>query len=193
MEMGDIEPSKERILVVVHPGSCCGSADMTLGRYDADGARNYIIGTLREWDGGVLIIDGELSDELEDGAGRRSWRELGEAIEAALETAKAKGMTSERLYGSDGEDEDQVLAIRSFVEQRKLESSDCEFALTGAWYSDDGESGCVTSVEEELRKLGFDPEVLSCAVREPDETPDPEDEAEDNIDAGPTPAGRFAG
>ena len=56
--------SSNPILVLVHPGSACGSADMNLGKFEARAARAELAYELDYWHGTLLVIDGELSDEL---------------------------------------------------------------------------------------------------------------------------------
>jgi hypothetical protein len=55
----------QKLLVIVHPGSACGSADFNLGKFEARAARDTLRGAIEDWEGGVIVIDGELSDELE--------------------------------------------------------------------------------------------------------------------------------
>lgn len=54
-----------RVLVLVHPGSACGSANFNIGKFEARAARDALCSELDNWRGDVLVIDGELSDELE--------------------------------------------------------------------------------------------------------------------------------
>ncbi len=42
----------ERVLVVVHPGSACGSANFNIGQFEARSAREELADELTRWDGG---------------------------------------------------------------------------------------------------------------------------------------------
>jgi len=86
-----------KILVIVHPGSCCGSADMNLGRYEAGALRDYLADTVNAWRGPVLVIDGNLSDEL----AQTAYESLGRAIKNALRRAKYAKLPAKREWGCD--------------------------------------------------------------------------------------------
>lgn len=158
---------RQSVLVVVHPGSLCGSANFNLGRSQAQDVRAGIVEELQSWPGGVVVIDGSLSDELSQ------YRDLQAAIDDALKRAKSAGAVSVRLMGSDDQDFDQVEAIRQVVAEIGDVSS-FEFDVTGAWYHPEDESGCIGAVTEALRELGasaFVSESAACLSTE-----DPEDD-----------------
>lgn len=158
------------ILVVVHPGAACGSADFNLGGFDARCARDALRHEFEAWQGGVLVIDGALSDEL---PGRPMFND---SLLNALERAKRRGLTSERVVGCGEDDNAQVARIREFVERNVAALKDALFVVTGAWY-DDEDGHCIGSVRDELLRLGMRVKVSDCAMRiDPD--------ADDNSDDG---------
>ncbi|PZU15218.1 MAG: hypothetical protein DI591_10845 [Citromicrobium sp.] len=53
-------------LLVVHPGSGCGSANHSLSQAHAIETRRALENLLAQWHGGVVIVDGSNSDELEN-------------------------------------------------------------------------------------------------------------------------------
>ena len=140
------------ILVIVHPGSACGSADMNIGRDNADYLRSEMTALILGWEGGVVVIDSDLSDELCE-TWRRSHRELGEAIEQAVDRAKSQGKLALRVVGNDGGEYTQMDAIRDIVHTHQWDPTHIAVTLTGAWVDNDGD-GCVHSVREVLEKLG---------------------------------------
>lgn len=175
--MNDTAP----VLIIVHPGSACGSADMNLGRENADIQRMDMICTINEWRGGVLVIDGEFSDELSGFGMRREWQELGNAIDQALSLASQSGNVSGRILGDDASEFTQMEAAVQLVHDYDLTPSKTPITLTGAWIHDDGE-GCVNSVRDALRPLGFEPEISSAMNFDLDLTPEFDDEEEQDID-----------
>lgn len=141
---------KQDILVIVHPGSACGSADFNLGT-NAAKARKLLINDIAHWHHGVIVIDGELSDELT----HPSNQPLHRAINLALARARDLKLTSIRQYGHDP---DQVQVIQQVIKQLSLLPKNARFLLTGAWlHSRDG-GGCVGSVHQALSEMNF------CAV-----------------------------
>ncbi|MCZ8254449.1 MAG: hypothetical protein O9327_02055 [Polaromonas sp.] len=140
------------ILVLVHPGSACGSANYNIGRADAKCGREALALALDEHAGGVIVIDGALSDELPD------YPDFNGAIDQALARARSNGLTSMRVMGCDSENFDQTRAIAAVLEDHPA-LKDHEFIVTGAWYeaptADDAEpGGCVGSVLTALATLG---------------------------------------
>lgn len=143
-------PSK--LLIIVHPGSACGSADMNLGRDAAEIQRLEMQMLVQDWEGGVAVIDGDLSEELS--GGRSSWSEWGRSIDQALARAKQEGLLAVRVMGDDDGDYRQQDAARDLVANYNLLPTDTRITLTGAWIDDSGD-GCVHSVRETLEELGF--------------------------------------
>lgn len=148
------------LLIVVHPGSCCGSADFNCGDEAAEDARDILADDLDEWTGAVAVIDGDLSSDLR----QRKYREFGAAIEGALERAAAAGLPAIRIRGGDEDEFDQVAAALSLCGSLCLASSAWKVEVTGAWYDPSGSEGCVNSVVEALAKAGVSAAVRPSAV-----------------------------
>lgn len=151
-------------LVVVHPGSCCGSADFNLGRYEASGEREYLATFLERWDGPVIVIDGGLSDELPD------YPTLNAALLSALARAKDAGQASMRVYGCDEEERRHQAAATRRLIKRGVLRADVPVRLTGAWVGGDSadDTGCVNSVAKVLREAGIPWRIDDSAIRELD-------------------------
>ena len=148
------------VLIIVHPGSACGSADMNLGSPNAENQRLDMQEFVEAWEGAIVVIDGELSSELEDG--RRSWMEWGKAIQTSMDKAEANGFLATRVLGDDMGDYTQMDAARDLVKTHGWTPQNATIALTGAWIDDEG-GGCVMSVKEALEEFGFQPTV-ECAM-----------------------------
>jgi hypothetical protein len=160
---------RQTILFVVHPGSACGSADFNLGIQDAEAARGRLREAVDRWVGGVVVIDGFLSDELR----QPRYGALGAAIAGLLDRSFAAGLPAMRTRGCDSESDDQIAATRKAVADLGLDPARHAVEVTGAWHDPSGRSGCVTSVAQELSRLGFDVLVREDAVVEPDTSPGP--------------------
>lgn len=146
--------STKPILVLVHPGSACGSADMNLGKFEARAARAELAYELDHWHGTLLVIDGELSDEL-------PWYpQLDRAITECLARGAHLPVPSRRVLGDDPA---QVESAREFAAQIGPAAA-AGFRVTGAWYHPEDGGGCVGSVVDELRRLGYPAEVSDNAV-----------------------------
>lgn len=176
------------ILLIVHPGSACGSADFSLGREHAETQRLDMQCLIEQWQGGVLVIDGSLSEELTEGF-RRGWTDLGRAIDEALARAAAKGAVSQRRRGDDSEAFNQDSAAKAFVQDLELSPDSTSFTLTGAWVDAEG-GGCVNSVRETLEGLGFQARVesamdLDFSPEEFDDEEEPADAPSPTLAAGP--------
>lgn len=166
------EPEMRTVLILVHPGSACGSADYNLGPNLADVLRDLLADDLSQWTGDLLVIDGELSDELKSPA----FRHLGQAITSALGRSRAAGFRTRRSWGCDNVPPHQADRVRAWIEDGTLDPRSMQISLTGAWYSEDG-GGCVGDVQKALVSAGFDVTIRSSVVRELDE----------ETDFGPTP------
>jgi len=142
--MSDISSPAPNVLVVVHAGSACGSANFNLGKSDARSSRDFLAGFIERWNGHVIVIDGSLCDELE------FHPQLRQAIDNALKRAKDRGLVSTRRVG---EDPDQIDVVKEIVLGLDL-PRDTLFEVTGAWASH-GEEGCVNSVYDALHELGY--------------------------------------
>ena len=146
------------ILVLVHPGSCCGSANSNIGRSAASEGREDLAYCLETWEGGIVVIDSDLSDEL------AYYKKLDQAIREALDKAAGRTDVSVRIMGGDEDDFNQVAAIDKVVADLGLVPAERTMHLTGAWYDPEGDEGCVNSVRDRLVELGFRCEVLDSAV-----------------------------
>jgi hypothetical protein len=104
-----------KIMVVVHPGSACGSADFNIGFMLAQKYRRALCGRLERWLGGLVILDGELSDELS------SYPALKDALEETFARASAGGRVAIR---SPAEDPDQVEISRRLFKDIDRRSRD---------------------------------------------------------------------
>ena len=171
--------SQEDFLVVVHPGSCCGSADMNLGRYDAQACRDGLIALLERHSGPILVVDGELSDELEGDFG--SYGRLGKAIRDAVERAAASGYHAQRIYGPDDEDPHFTDILPPVFADLAPVHGQRTFVLCGAWH-DDELGGCVDAVEKIVTAAGLkvrQDEAFDINMGEPDKDLDEDDDPED--------------
>lgn len=159
------------VLVLVHPGSACGSANFNLGRDEARAARQGLTRGINTWDGDFLVIDGALSSELS------SYPMLEESILKALARSAAAGHVAERAYGCDSEDYDQTKCIQDLVRRHGYSPSEATFEVTGAWLHPEKE-GCVGSVIQTLEALGFKATPCDHAVFIDPDACDSEDNSE---------------
>lgn len=149
------------ILVLVHPGSACGSADFNIGQA-ASTARSNLIHELDTWQGGIVVIHGGLCDELP------YYPALKKAIASALDKAEREGRAALRC---EGEDPEQVDRIEEFIAQLTPEQrAAASFVVTGAWFDSEG-GGCVGSVHEKIVQLGCAGQVSESAVKFENEEP----------------------
>lgn len=165
----------QTVLVVVHPGSALGSANFNLGKFEARAARDELAQELEEWNGPMLVIHGELSDELP------YYPRLNQAIEEAVERNKAAGFRSQQVRGCDSEEYNQENAVEDWVAEVGFNATDTDFEVTGAWYHPEDGSGCVGGVIEHLKALGYSAQVSPsamelCFEEEPNEDLDEEPE-----------------
>lgn len=145
------DPDSSSILVVVHPGSLCGSANHSLGKYEARGVRDEIAHALRGWVGGVVVVDSEFSDELE------FYPDLDQSLADAVSRAGSAGMGI-RFYADDPEHGEAL--VRQFAQYEIPRGTNV--AVTGAWYDPSGRSGCVNLAVQSLRAAGYE----TCSVHE---------------------------
>lgn len=136
-------------LVVVHPGSACGSADFNLGLEEGAQARHALARTLHDWKGPVVIVDGELSTDLEH------YPQIGIAIDNLLDQANE----SIRIYACATQDGWAENATRAVMDLGYAGA-----ALTGAWHHPEDRSGCIDAMAEQLSAAGLKVEVLPCAL-----------------------------
>jgi hypothetical protein len=136
-----------RLMVLVHPGSLCASADFNIGSDDAAAARKFVQEDLDDHQGHLIVLDGYAGD----GRDLANEVDLSATIDRALDRAAASGFLSERLFGPSDRFE-RSLPRRA----RKLTGeigSNVEVVLTGAW--SDVAGGCVTTAAEIFRSAGY--------------------------------------
>lgn len=150
----DVPAAPSPILVLVHPGSAGGSANFHLGRDEARGARDCLAHELRHWRGGVIVLDGDLSDDLP------SYPVFASAIDAALARARTDGHVAIRTMASDP---DQMRVIKELVQQLGEPAIQAAFTVTGAWYHPE-KRYCVGSVIDALREIGCTADACESAV-----------------------------
>ena len=142
------------LLIVVHPGSLCGSADMYLRGW-AEGTRGSIAAEIARWQGAVAIVTGDLDDELD----LPKYSTLKEAL------AKA----TFRTYGAPFNDTLRSAAAR--IAKHFGLTKGAQVVVTGAWNDHDG-TGCVTCVADALKRRGFGIDISDNA---PASDADPDD------------------
>lgn len=149
---------KRAVLVLVHPGSACGSADFNLGYDIAAIARGELVNALDAWRGPVVVIDGALSDELP------RYCEFHRAIAEALDRAGAEGR---RVMACDADGETYLGAPRA-IEALRLDPARDAIVVTGCWFDPDGPDGCVNAVAEGFAAAGFEIRIdAESAVADP--------------------------
>ena len=141
------------VMVLVHPGSACGSLDFHHGGQMANEERRILAQRLRTWNGPLIVVDSDLSDEI---AARP---DLHDAIEGALDRGRAQGHHVARVPCMD-EDEDWVRPSADAV----LLSGVTSAIVTGAWYHPEDDGGCVNAVYDELRSRGMAVDVDDSAI-----------------------------
>lgn len=150
---------KQTVLILVHPGSACGSASATLGRQTAKCYREEIARDLKAHQGDVLVLDGDLSDELPQ------YPEFNKAIQDAVLRTKY----SMRQFACDNVGVHFTVLLPEIIRASAWnDPARFRFDITGAWYYANNESGCVNGVYEVLHELGFSCDVLDSAVRDPE-------------------------
>lgn len=163
---------KHDLMILVHPGSCCGSADFNNGRQDAEGSRAMIAHDLMSHTGPLLIVDGSGSDELP------RYSILNNAIEGALKRNEEAGFFTKRVFACDDMTPNWASVVGRLVQKLKLQPGSRVW-LTGAWYFEDDSAGCVNAVYDQMSALGLRPDILDSVVRDSDGDLDWDDEDED--------------
>lgn len=129
------------LLVLVHPGSLCGSFAFNGG---TEAELKALLAEVAAWQGTIVTIDNDLTDEID---GDRD-------VRRAYDRAEAN-------YEADGWADDLAAAAAEIASDYKQAT---RVVLTGAWV---GESGCVTCVADNLRRLLKCPiEVSAAAARD---------------------------
>lgn len=137
------------MLVVVHPGSACGSADFNLGLIPASQYRDRMARTIHDWDGEIVVVDGVQSSEIPVYA----------QISLALENAKERVSGFRRIEACWSDDDWQ-----NRVYEEMGDGAGRKALVTGAWYHREDDGGCVNAVLEVLGRRGYEPEVSPCAL-----------------------------
>lgn len=132
------------LLILVHPGSLCGSANFNLGRKIASWIRDEVAEDLIAWKADLLVLDGFLSDEIP------SYRRLDQALRAALEDTSG-GQHRLRLKAEDPEH----AAIAVNFLRRAGYPLETTISLTGAWFDENDEEGCVNATRAALARAGY--------------------------------------
>ena len=145
----DIDISKikdgDEILILVHPGSACGSAGYNIGKRAAENFRDLIIDDLNCASGHVIVLGGVLDNEIAE------YDEFHEAITDAVEYAQREGLVGTYIEACDP---DQVQIVERLMERLGDLGKQVKFELTGAWveYTDEGYGQCVGSVYDAIKK-----------------------------------------
>lgn len=163
------------LMVLVHPGSCCGSANFNLGKYFARAERDHLAHDLNRWNGAIIVADGELSDELPD------YPELNSALLGALQRAAEAGHAAKRISACAMNHPDWPKRILKAVKEAGYVAGET-IALTGAWV---GQHGCVDASQAILTGAGFSTNVLDSAfweTSEDDDADNEDDEDDDDVD-----------
>lgn len=138
--------TQKRLLVVVHPGSACGSADFNLGSQQAGEDRSFLAQDIAAWRDEVLVIDGNLSDELP------KYPNLNNAL-----------VGKNRIFACAEETDNWPRVVAKALHSFDRETS---IQITGAWFSTN-DSGCVNTVYGVAERLGFKHvDVRDSAIRE---------------------------
>ena len=138
------------MLVVVHPGSACGYADFNLGLIEGAIARERLTRTIMRWGEQIIVIDGELSDEL------KTYAQLGLALENAR--------SAQRLQRIDADAEQPQWAQYAAGHISRRATSK-RIMLTGAWHHPSDRQGCIDHLQSVLANdHGIKAEIMPCSL-----------------------------
>lgn len=142
------------LLIIVHPGSCCGSVDHNLGKYAGRAYREGVVNDIEGWNGAILIVDSEASEECEN-----SWYgNIGRAMTNAIHRAETQGFPAARVFGDDDLTPNWVGKVTQAVRDMGFNAAD-RIVITGAWVgTEEGfgeDSGCVTAVFNALQQSQY--------------------------------------
>lgn len=130
------------LLIIVHPGSLCGSADFNLGRDEAKQVRKRIQAELASWSGSVLVLHGDLSDELANYP----------ALESAIEDSVCRASKSALRFGGFGVEVDADDPDHSEIALQEMDnlgvSKDAPILISGAWFDPTEKSGCINALRD---------------------------------------------
>lgn len=138
---------RNKLLIVVHLGSLCGSANFNLGEVDAEKHRTAITQEIATWPGAIAVISGEHDIELD--------------LPPFSPLAAALSQKSFSTYGASLEGALRRAAIR-VVDHYDYPLTD-PILVTGAWNDHDG-TGCVNTVVNALKIRGF---TVSTSINSP--------------------------
>lgn len=154
------------LLIMVHPGSACGSLNSAFGKSAGGAYRAGLVIDLNNSKGGVLIVDGEFSDEIP------YYSDFNSAIASALQRAQTSGFPSARILADD-DDPNWVRKTLKAVRDMGVVATD-RITVSGIWVGTrEGfgvTSGCVTAVFRSLKRAGYtNIEVSEWAIPDVDE------------------------
>lgn len=171
------------MLILVHPGSMCGSARAQLGRSLADAARTEVLDRFSAHEGPLVVIDGALSDELSGSEEARIRDALSRAVQAGHPAGRVWGCDSgERPFpawsGFRTDGGELVFDGQEAAATNLAPGLGSPVLVTGAWAGSNEGDGCVNSVANAVRAVlgrgaavGIDETAL---LMPPElETPDP--------------------
>lgn len=147
---------------------------MNLGGFDARAGRDALMWGFDHWEGDVVVIHGELSDELPHYPAFQS------SLTALLDRSRQAGFRGDEILGDDGgaSEENQEMAIARWVSEHHIDPKTSAFQVTGAWYYPEDSSGCVGSVIDQLRLLGYSAEVHDSVLEQDISLEDEEEDTE---------------
>lgn len=152
-------------LLLVHPGSLCGSANMNLGHVAAGRTRAAICADIDGWHGNFAVLHGMLSDEIE------RFHTLHRSIQDAAGMARKGGFKTVERFGCDCEEPGIEDGLEDILKELAADPDTDRFVLTGAWFDPARKTGCVTAVEKLLLEKSFQCLVLdSAAILEDEDT-----------------------
>lgn len=145
MRLFEMDAAPTPLLIIVHPGSACGSANMNLGKSQASGDRDALANDINQWRGNVLVLDGEYSDEL------HYYSNLDSAITGAVSRAEI-GI---RIMACDQSSDDWVSDLVKTVRRLNL-PKETPIEITGAWHHPDHENtGCCNAARDAMKAMGY--------------------------------------
>lgn len=128
-----------KIMVLVHPGSACGSADFNIG-ISAGAMREALAAEIQAWEHDILIVRNSLCDEL------KHYAVLGIVLDNAAEKP-GRRVVEEHACDQTGPHWPEIVKTRF---QAEWPAGPHEVLLTGAWYDEMSENGCINAVAEML-------------------------------------------
>ncbi len=162
LETDRINKIQLKTLVLVHPGSLFGSADYNVGHCVAEKRRDIIRNQLLTHLGQLIVIDGFLSDEIDEEFNDAIFTGLSNACQTARYYELLNPASALRVWGCDGGEHpfdewesfgNNVVPLM-FAGQEAAAEALCpyletdEIEVTGAWATEHGRWGCVNSVAE---------------------------------------------